>query len=97
MSAATHPDDLLALAERIIWFKPPEAALADRVRFLAYLMAYGTWDDIVVARRHFTEADFREALEKAPPGIIDPRSWAYWNLVIAGRYPPPPLPRRVIP
>jgi hypothetical protein len=43
------------------------------------------------------EADFREALDKAPPGIIDPRSWAYWNLVIAGRYPPPPMPVRVIP
>jgi hypothetical protein len=44
-----------------------------------------------------TEADSREALDKAPPGIIDPRSWAYWNLTIAGRYPPPPMPRRVIP
>lgn len=41
--------------------------------------------------------DFREALDRAPPGIIDPRSWACWNLVIAGRHPPPPMPRRVVP
>jgi hypothetical protein len=40
--------------------------------------------------------DFREALEHAPPGIIDERSWAYWNTVI-GRYPAPPMPRRIIP
>lgn len=96
MRAPPYPPDLLALAERIIWFKSPEAALNDQLRFLAYLMTYGTWDDITVARRHFTEADFDEALTKAPPGIFDPRSWAYWHL-LAGRYPPPPLPRRVIP
>jgi hypothetical protein len=35
----------------------------------------------------------REALDKAPPGIIDPRSWAYWNSKM-GRYPAPPLPVR---
>jgi hypothetical protein len=94
---ASFPLELIALAERIIWFKPPAAALEDRTRFLAYLMTYGTWDDIVVARRHFSASAFREALDNPPPGIIDPRSWAYWNLVIAGRYPPPPLPVRVIP
>jgi hypothetical protein len=27
---------------------------------------------------------------------MDERSWAYWNVVI-GRYPVPPMPRRVIP
>lgn len=35
------------------------------------------------------------ALDHAPPGILDPRSWAYWN-VLADRYPPPPMPRRVL-
>jgi hypothetical protein len=44
-------------------------------------------------RRYVTDEDFREALDKAPPGIIDPRSWAYWNSVM-GRYPAPPLPKR---
>ena len=40
--------------------------------------------------------DFRDALEHAPPGIMDERSWAYWN-VVTGRYPVPPMPRRFIP
>jgi hypothetical protein len=46
-----------------------------------------------VLRRYVSDADFREALDKAPPGIIDPRSWAYWNARM-GRYPAPPLPMR---
>ncbi len=96
MTPVTASPELLALASRIIWFEPPREALADQVRFLAYLMTYGTIEDIEVAQRHFTEVDFREALDCAPPGIIDPRSWAYWNLK-AGRYPPPPMPVRHIP
>jgi hypothetical protein len=85
--------ELLALARRIVWFEPPEDALADPVRFLAYLMTYGTTEDVAEARQHFTDADFKEAIENAPPGIMDARSWAYWNLM-AGYYPPPPMPRR---
>jgi hypothetical protein len=44
-------------------------------------------------REYVSDEDFREALDRAPPGIIDPRSWAYWNSKM-GRYPPPPLPKR---
>lgn len=85
--------DLLKVAPRIIWFEPAEAALADPVRFLAYLMAYGTIEEIKVVKRYVSLNDFREALEHAPPGIMDERSWAYWNTRL-GRYPVPPMPRR---
>jgi hypothetical protein len=90
------PPDLADLARRTIWFEPPMEALSDRRRFLAYLMTYCTPEDIAVARRHFSQADFRDALDHAPPGIFDERSWAYWNLVM-GRFPAPPLPKRVLP
>jgi hypothetical protein len=89
-------DDLLSLAPRVLWFEPPERALADPVRFLAYAMTYGTLEDVAVLRRYVQMEDFREALEHAPPGIMDERSWAYWN-VMTGRYPVPPMPQRVIP
>jgi hypothetical protein len=46
-----------------------------------------------VIRRYVTDQDFREALDHAPPGIIDARSWAYWHSKL-GRFPPPPLPKR---
>jgi hypothetical protein len=85
--------EMLAVARRVVWFEPPETALADPVRFLAYAMSYGTHEDMREVRRHVADDDLRAALAAAPPGIIDPRSWAYWHLVV-DRYPPPPLPRR---
>ena len=86
-------EKMLGVAPRIIWFEPPERALADPVRFMAYAMTYARHEDMRVIREHVSDADFREALDRAPPGIIDPRSWAYWNSKL-GRYPPPPLPKR---
>ena len=83
----------LAIAPRIIWFEPPERELADPVRFMAYAMTYARHEDMRVIREYVSDDDFREALDRAPPGIVDPRSWAYWNSKM-GRYPPPPLPRR---
>jgi hypothetical protein len=96
MKALPHKADLLDLAPRVIWFEPPEQALAEPMRFLAYVMTYGTAQDIAVVRRYVELGDFREALDHAPPGIMDERSWAYWN-VVTGRYPVPPMPRRLIP
>jgi hypothetical protein len=81
------------VARRVVWFESPEEALADPVRFMAYAMAHATHEDMKVIRRYVDDADFLEALEKAPPGIIDPRSWAYWNSKM-GRYPAPPEPTR---
>ena len=88
--------DLLAVAPRVIWFEDPHAALAQPARFLAYLMTYGTAEDVAIVRRHVGAAAFEESLANAPPGIMDARSWAYWH-VMAGRYPPPPMPTRRLP
>jgi len=82
-----------AVARRVIWFEPPAEALADPIRFMAYAMASATHEDMNVLRRYLSEDDFREALDKAPPDIIDRRSWAYWNSKME-RYPAPPMPRR---
>lgn len=81
------------IARRIIWFEPPEQALSDPIRFLAYAMTYARHKDMCVIRNYVSDDDFRTALDHAPPGIIDPRSWAYWNLRM-GRYPAPPAPVR---
>jgi hypothetical protein len=81
------------LARRIIWFETPEQALAQPIRFLAYAMSYARHEDMRLIRQFVSDDDLRHALDQAPPGIIDARSWAYWNAKM-GRYPPPPLPRR---
>jgi len=82
-----------AVARRVLWFETPAEALADPARFMAYAMAYATHEDMKILRAHVSDSAFCEALDRAPPGIIDPRSWAYWNSKM-GRWPPPPAPRR---
>ena len=93
MKSIPRTPEIDALAQRMIWFESPDKALADPIRYMAYVMAHATPEDLTVVRRYLSDDDFREALDKAPPGIIDPRSWAYWNSRF-GRYPPPPMPRR---
>src|SRR6185312_16613389 len=81
--------ETMAVARRVIWFEEPEKALADPVRFMAYAMTYARPEDMRVIREHISDHEIREALDNVPPGIMDGRSWAYWNLRV-GRFPPPP-------
>jgi hypothetical protein len=82
-----------ALARRLVWFESAADSLGDPIRFMAYAFARATHEDMKILRTYLDDDDFREALDKAPPGVIDPRSWAYWNLMM-GRYPAPPSPKR---
>jgi hypothetical protein len=93
MKAIPLNAELEPVVRRIVWFEPPEEALVDPVRFMAYAMARATHEEMKLIRQYVDDADFLEALEKAPPGVIDRRSWAYWNSKM-GRYPAPPLPTR---
>jgi hypothetical protein len=86
-------EETKTLAKTLVWFETPAEALADPARFLAYAFSRATHGEMKVVRRYVDDAGLIEALDNAPPGIIDPRSWAYWNNVL-GRYPPPPMPKR---
>jgi hypothetical protein len=85
--------EIEAIARRVIWFEEPSQAVSDPVRFLAYAMTYGDDADLQIIRQYLSDAELLAALENAPPGVFDPRSWAYWNLKL-GRYPTPPMPER---
>jgi hypothetical protein len=90
------PDDLRAVAKRVVWFKTPDEAVDYPELFLAHVMTYGSLDDIITTMKHYSEADFEAVLNHPPAGVFDRRSWNYWNL----RYhhePVPPLPQRKIP
>jgi hypothetical protein len=93
MKAIPLTPDTEALARRLVWFEEPAEALDDTVRFVAYALARATHEDMKILRGFMSDDDLREALDKAPPGIIDARSWAYWNSKL-GRYPAPPMPTR---
>jgi hypothetical protein len=88
--------DLCDVAKRVMWFESADEALRNPRRFLAYLMTFGTLDEILTTRKYFSDRDFEAVLTDPPPGIFDPRSWTYWN-VVYHRQPIPPLPQRVIP
>ena len=84
---------LLNVAKRVVWFKDPAEALADPGHFLAHVMTYGTVEDLRAIENVVGRAEFLETLDHAPPGVFDPRSWAYWNLK-CGRPIAPALPAR---
>jgi hypothetical protein len=88
-----YSNELKNVAREVVWFVSPEEALSETDFFLAHAMTYGTIQEIAIIRRHFTREQFLHALENAPPGVFDARSWAYWNTVF-GRVPVPPLPKR---
>jgi len=96
MKPLPHNVDLLALAERTVWYKPPDEAVADQLNFVAHVLTYGDQEDVKALRRYLDLNDIRESLDRAPPGVFDERSWSYWNAMV-GRFPPPPRPRRVLP
>ncbi len=85
--------ELERVARRLVWWKRPAEALADPHRLLAQVMVYGTVEDVIAARRHFPERAFREILANPPPGVFDPRSWAYWHVAL-GLEPPEEIPGR---
>ena len=84
---------LLAVARRVVCFKEPADALADPVHFLAHVMTYGTVEDLRAVESVVGTKEFLETLDRAPAGVFDPGSWAYWNLKY-GRVPVPALPMR---
>jgi hypothetical protein len=89
-------EELRVIAKHVIWFEGAEDALRYPERFLAYLMTYGSLEDVLAAKKYFSDDEFLAALISPPPGIFDPASWTYWNLTL-NREPVPPLPERLIP
>ena len=85
--------EMLRVARRVVWFKAPEIALARPIELMAYAMRYATEKDMALLLEHVGQRGLVEAIDNAPPGIIDARSWSYWNAMI-GRYPTPPMPQR---
>lgn len=89
--------ELEVVARRCVWFLESSAALAQPARFIAYVLTYGLPEDVKTLRRHVSSDELSAALDAAPPGVFDGRSWAYWHLRLKGVRHPPPLPTRRFP
>ncbi len=84
---------LLPIARKVFWWGTPEEWVADGRRFLAQVMTYADWDTARATLALVGEGAFKRALENAPAGVFDARSWNYWHLVLK-MTPVPPLPER---
>lgn len=87
---------LHAIAAKVCWWQPARETLDDCPVFRCRVMALGSWDDAAFYLEYFGGDAFRKAAKKAPPGIMDCRSWHYWHLRL-GLLPVPPMPERAIP
>lgn len=88
--------DLLAVARRVVWFKPAHETLCKEVFFLNHAMTFGDASDVALIRRHYDDDTLRNALRNAHPGVFDPRSWAYWHIIL-DISPVPAMPTRQFP
>lgn len=91
-----YPVDLKAVARKIVWFDPPQVVLENTQYFLTYLMNYGTEDDLRVARKYYSDADFEATLDNPAPGVFFREACLRWNRHY-DPVPAPPLPKRRIP
>lgn len=80
------------IAKELLWWQTPEVSLANPRRFLAQVMALGTWQEVQAVQTAFGWNAFRDALQHAAPGVFDARSWSYWHAFFG--LPEPELPRR---
>jgi hypothetical protein len=88
--------EFLAAARRIIWFKKPEESLQNPIELMAYAMKHSLEEDMALLLDHVKLEGLREAIEKAPAGIIGEHAWLHWNGK-AGFSPPLPMPKRTLP
>lgn len=85
-------DELTTLAARCVWYKSPADALKNVPHFTAHVLTHGTLEDVRCLRRYMSDADLHAAMDNAPAGIYDGRSWNYWSLMLDRD--PAPLPVR---
>ncbi len=90
MQAKQQKDERQRLARRYVWWMEPDAALRDLPGLLCQIMASGTAQDYVAARREWGEAAFKDALRTARPGALGERSWVFWHRQFG-------LPERALP
>ena len=88
-------DRFREIASKYVWWQPPEATLARPRYFLCQIMTLGTAEDVRAVRLALGDQALREALENAPPGVMDPKSWNYWRLFFG--LEPSSMPERPLP
>ena len=69
---------LQEVARRLVWWLPPDEALADSKMLVAQVMSFGSFDDIAAVCAQLGSHAFREVFDNPPPGVFSARRWNYW-------------------
>jgi len=95
--AGPSPVLMKRMAQRYVWWQPPDASGADPRRVIAQVMDIGTLDDIQTLAGAAGRNALISVLKHARPGWFRPRSWSFWHTALgrtnAGRIPPIPSRR----
>ncbi|MHB1511904.1 MAG: hypothetical protein ACYCTF_00515 [Acidiferrobacter sp.] len=92
------PEILKLMAQKYIWWKSPNEAIAMPERVIAQVMDRGDYGDVQRLVATVGNGVLREVLSQAQAGQFSARSWAYWHyrLGLAEVDRVPPLPVRVL-
>jgi len=79
-SSVSRQRELLRLAQKYVWWSPPEVVVAEGLpRLVSSVMELGTWDDAVTLL-HIVGRDLFVSILRAPPaGVISDKSLAFWH------------------
>jgi len=72
--------EAIRLALTYVWWVEPPITLADPRKLLRQILRLGRPEDYVAAVGVWGESAFRQALEEAASGEIDPKSEHFWRL-----------------
>jgi hypothetical protein len=94
MNETEREAELLRLAQKYIWWTPPERIVAEGLsRLVAQVMEFGTWEDANALIACVGTAPFIAALDDPPPGVVSDKSLAFWHIRL-GREGERPRARR---
>ncbi|MCL5258659.1 MAG: hypothetical protein M1314_02815 [Firmicutes bacterium] len=85
------------LARRYIWWQDSSGAEPDIDRIVAQVMNIGDWDDVLRLEQYVRRDRLIRVLRTAAPGILSPKSWAFWHYrlgLVPAADPVPPMKTR---
>jgi len=66
--------DMRRAVQHCVWFEPPEEAMKNTPRLVAYIHTHGMPEDTHALRQQLSDNDLKQVLDVAPAGIYDARS-----------------------
>lgn len=89
------PALLKPLADKYIWWKTPDDAVAMPERVIAQVMNIGDYADVQALAAQIGDDALKQVLTHAQAGQFNARSWAYWHyrlgLARVGQVPAMPI------